>query len=47
MHFEKVELTATADPTAPQAPSDMVLQGDLVSMNSSNPPRFVIYSPWR
>lgn len=47
MGFEKVELTANADPRAPQVPSDMVLQGDLVSMNSSNQQRFVIYSPWR
>lgn len=44
MHFEKVELTTSADPNASQAKTDMVLQGNLVSMNT---PRLVSYAPWR
>ena len=44
MHVEKVELTTSADPNASQAKTDMVLQGNLVSMNT---PRLVSYAPWR
>ena len=44
MGFEKVELTASAGPNAGQPPPDMVLEGNLVSMNT---PRFVSYAAWR
>ena len=42
--FEKVELTSNAVLNASQTQSDMVLEGNLVSMNT---PRFVAYAPWR
>ena len=44
MGFEKVELTASAGPNAGQPPTDMVLEGNLVSMNA---PRLVNYAAWR
>ncbi len=44
MGFEKVELTASANPDAAQSQSDMVLEGHLVSMNA---PRLVAYAAWR
>ena len=44
MGFEKVELTATADPDSLQPQTDMVLEGNLVSMNA---PRLVTYAPLR
>jgi len=44
MGFEKVELTLNAVLKASQTQSDMVLEGNLVSMNT---PRFVTYAPWR
>ena len=44
MGFEKVELTATADPDSLQPQTDMVLEGNLVSMNA---PRLVTYAPVR
>ena len=44
MGFEKVELTATANPGALQPQTDMVLEGNLVSMNA---PRLVTYAPVR
>ena len=47
MGFEKVELTSSADSSAPQPERDMVLVGDLVSMNSPGAPRLVTYSAWR
>ncbi|PKB71219.1 MAG: hypothetical protein BZY87_06695 [SAR202 cluster bacterium Io17-Chloro-G6] len=43
MGFEKVELTSTAS----QPEADMVLVGDLVSINSPNAPRLVTYAAWR
>ena len=44
MGFEKVELTSSADSSASQPQSDMVLEGNLVSMNA---PRLVTYAAWR
>jgi hypothetical protein len=42
--FERVELTSSANPNAPQPQTDMVLAGQLVSMDA---PRLVVYSPVR
>ncbi|MCH8987446.1 MAG: anti-sigma factor [Chloroflexi bacterium] len=44
MGFERVELTASASPNADQSRTDMVLEGNLVSMNA---PRLVTYAHWR
>ena len=44
MGFEKVELTSSAGSSASQPQSDMVLEGNLVSMNA---PRLVTYAAWR
>ena len=47
MDFEKVELTFNTDSGASQPKSDMVLVGDLVSLNAPNAPRLVTYDSWR
>ncbi|MDA0263487.1 MAG: anti-sigma factor [Chloroflexi bacterium] len=47
MGFEKVELTATRNDSASQPQTNMVLEGDLVSMVTQTAPRMVTYSPWR
>jgi hypothetical protein len=44
MGFEKVELTSSANSSASQPQSDMVLEGNLVSMNA---PRLVTFAPLR
>ena len=44
MGFERVELTSSANPNTPQPQTDMVLEGNLVSINA---PRLVTYSPLR
>lgn len=44
MGFEKVELTSSASSNASQPQSDMVLEGNLVSLDA---PRLVTYAAWR
>jgi len=44
MGFERVELTSSTSPNDTQPQTDMVLEGNLVSMNA---PRLVTYAAWR
>jgi len=45
MVFEKVELTETDSPNTSAPPTDMVLVGDLVSMNAPYRPRMLNCAP--
>ena len=45
--FEKVELTEADSRNTSAPPPDMVLVGDLVSMNTPDTPRMLNYAPIR